>query len=323
METKEILWYENKNLSEAVTGGREGRIRFQTVEEPGKSREYVRLFAPHQRLILLGGGHISCELCRLAAWLDFEVVVADDRPEFANESRFPQASRVICGDFVPVIRELEITSYDYVAVMTRGHACDGECLEEILRGTMPAYLGMVGSKRKVALVRRSMLDQGFSEALLDRVEAPIGLAIGARTPGEIAVSILAQLIEYRNREQEKEDGLLDFTNSDPELLKFMAETKEAYVLAVVVEKSGSAPVSGGALMAVGRDGIAAGTVGGGRGEFEAALAAGKVLESGRSAMITVHMTNQEAAGEGMICGGTLKIWLEYCGPEGCGERSDQ
>ena len=88
------------------------------------------------------------------------------------------------------------------------------------------------------------------------------------------------------------------------------------MLAVVLEKSGSAPVAGGALMAVDRKGIAAGTVGGGLGEFQAAQEAAKVLAEGRSRMILVNMTNQDAASQGMICGGTLKIWLEYCGKFG-------
>lgn len=317
MTESERRWEENRKLYDLVSQGQEARIRFRTLDaEAGAPREYVRLFVPHQRLILLGGGHISCELCRLASWLDFEVTVVDDRPEFASEERFPQASRVICGEFEQAIEMLRITPYDFVAIMTRGHAGDEVCLRNILKGAMPAYLGMVGSKRKTALMRERMLGLGFSERLLDRVEAPIGLAIGARTPGEIGVSILAQLIEYRNRAVKKEEGLLDFTNSDKNLLSFMAKTEEPYVLAVAVEKSGSGPVAGGAVMAVDENGIAAGTVGGGRGEFDAAQAAREALHCRRSAMVTVNMTNREAADAGMICGGTLKIWLEYCGPGG-------
>lgn len=304
---------DRRKLYKAVQAGKACRITFKTTDFDGNKAEYTRLFLPHQRLLLLGGGHISRELCRLAAELDFEVTVADDRPEFACRQRFPRASQVLCGEFGEVIRKLKITAYDFVAVMTRGHEGDGVCLRQILNGIFPAYLGMVGSRKKTALLKQQLTEEGYAPDLLEEMHAPIGLEIGACTPGEIAVSILAQLILCRSRQSKTEEGLLDYCNSDLKLLKFMEETREAYVLAVVIEKSGSAPVAGGALMAVTRDGIAGGTVGGGSGEFEAVREALEVLQTGRSRMMRVNMTNQDAGAQGMICGGTLKLWLEYCG----------
>lgn len=308
-------WEVCKNLRRIVDGGEEARLRFLVEEPDGTSGEYVRLFVPHQRLILLGGGHIAEALCPLAARLDFEVTVADDRQEFANGERFPDAVRTVSGDYETLIPELGITRYDFAAVMTRGHSFDSLCLCRILEGAMPHYLGMVGSARKVALVMELLEKEGYNRELLNRVEAPIGLKIGARTPAEIAVSILAQLIQYRNRGIRKEEGMLDYCNSDQRLLEYMEMAQAPYVLAVVLEKSGSAPVSGGAVMAVDQKGIAAGTVGGGNGEFEAARMALQVLRDKTSRVMQVQMTNADAASQGMICGGSLKLWLQYCGPE--------
>ena len=309
------IWELNKSLRQKISQGMEARMTFLAEDFDGSRREYVRLFVPYQRLILLGGGHIACELCRFASQLDFDVVVADDRQEFANEQRFPDAVRTISGNYEEIIEKLQITAYDYVAVMTRGHSCDSLCLRRILEGTMPRYLGMVGSRRKVALVMEMLEKEGYDRECLQQVEAPIGLMIGGRTPAEIAVSILAQLIQYRNTGISREENLLDYCNSDKRLLEYMETAREAYVLVVVLEKSGSAPVSGGAIMAVDQNGIAAGTVGGGRGEFDAAETARQVLQDGISRMLRVNMTNADAAGQGMICGGTLKLWLQYCAPE--------
>lgn len=312
MNAEENLWYQNKKINGLVSGGRTVPVKLEVTDFDGESRTYTRLFVPHQRLILLGGGHIAGELCHLAARLDFDVIVVDDREEFASRQRFPEAGGVICGEFCQVIETLGISPYDYVAIMTRGHACDGSCLRKILDGTFPRYLGMVGSTRKAALIRETLLREGYKAEVLDQVHAPIGMAIGARTPGEIAVSILGQLISCRNEKTPREEGLLDYCNSDEKLLRFMENTQESYVLAVVMEKCGSTPVAGGAVMAVNRQGIAGGTVGGGLGEFRAAREAKQVLDDGKSRMIRVNMTNQDAASQGMICGGTLKIWLEYC-----------
>ena len=110
---------------------------------------YCRKFVPRERLIVLGGGHISQPVCRIASMLDFAVTVVDDRPMFANYERFPDAENVICETFRKAIQELHIRENDYVCVITRGHQWDGECLREILSGQMPSYLGMIGSRRRV------------------------------------------------------------------------------------------------------------------------------------------------------------------------------
>ena len=151
-----------------------------------------------ERLILCGGGHVSLELAHIAGRLEFELIVIDDRPEFANESRFPMARRVICAPFLEALAELGSREDDYYCLLTRGHVHDRDCLEHVLRGRY-AYIGMIGSRAKVAAVRDSLAAAGFAREALDGVCAPIGLPIGGQTPAEIAVSIAAQLVQVRSR----------------------------------------------------------------------------------------------------------------------------
>ena len=128
---------------------------------------YTRVFLPENRLIPLGGGHIAQPLCAIAAMLDFAVTVVDDRAVFANFERFPEAAQVICNSFSAAITGLDIRATDYVCVITRGHRWDGECLRQILSGTLPKYLGMIGSKRRVEGLLGVLSEEGFDpEALI-------------------------------------------------------------------------------------------------------------------------------------------------------------
>lgn len=148
------------------------------------------------RVYIFGGGHVSRALVPAIAAVGFRPVVYDDRPEFASSALFPQAERVLCGSFAEIARQVSLTADDYAVVMTRGHQADYEVLEQILRSGAK-YLGCIGSKRKLALCRERLLAAGFTPEEYARVHAPIGLAIGAETPEEIAVSITAQLIAVR------------------------------------------------------------------------------------------------------------------------------
>ncbi len=140
-----------------------------------------------ERLILCGGGHVSLELAHIAARLEFEVVVIDDRPEFASETRFPMVQQVLCLPFEQALDQLGSRDTDFYAILTRGHAFDKECLAHVLRGRH-AYVGMIGSRTKVAAVYQALRGEDFSQEMLDGVYSPIGLSIGGQTPAEIAVS---------------------------------------------------------------------------------------------------------------------------------------
>jgi xanthine dehydrogenase accessory factor len=148
-------------------------------------------------VFLFGAGHVSRPVAELANIVDFQTVVVDDRQEFANAERFPRADRVIV---VPSSQQafegLEIDRDSYIVIVTRGHLHDKTVLEQSLK-TNAGYIGMIGSRRKRDLVYQELLTKGFSPSDLERVHAPIGLAIGAETPEEIAVSIVAELIQVR------------------------------------------------------------------------------------------------------------------------------
>ncbi|MDR1291856.1 MAG: XdhC family protein, partial [Clostridiales Family XIII bacterium] len=157
----------------------------------------VERYLPKPRMLILGGGHIALALTKMAKLTDFYVTVFDDRPAFANPGRFPEADEVICDDFSRVMERVNVRSSDYVVIVTRGHKHDTECLEGVLSGVRPAYTGMIGSRRRVAIVMKQLADAGYSQELLDDVHTPIGLKISAVTPAEISVAILAEIIQVK------------------------------------------------------------------------------------------------------------------------------
>lgn len=163
--------------------------------------ESVKVFIdpilPQARLLILGGGHIAIPLAIMGNLLEFQVSVVDDRPSFANPARFQQVSQVLCQDFETAIREFAFDANTYIIIVTRGHRHDKTCLAEVLKKTKPAYIGMIGSQRKVAALFEDLREDGFPEAELKTVYAPIGLDIGAQTPAEISVSVMAEIIMVR------------------------------------------------------------------------------------------------------------------------------
>lgn len=154
---------------------------------------------PCGKVVFAGGGHVALATARLAHQTGFDVAVVDDRDDFANMKRFPFALQtVVSTDFSQCFKDISIRPEDYVCVMTRGHAHDADALACALR-TPARFVGMIGSSRKRAAIYERMLGQGFSQGQLDAVHCPIGLEIGADSPEEIAVSIMAQIIEARSR----------------------------------------------------------------------------------------------------------------------------
>lgn len=145
---------------------------------------------------LFGGGHVSQALAAVLTPLDFRAAVYDDRPEFASEERFPTAVRRISAPFEALRQHVSLGADDYLVIMTRGHQADFEVLRQTLRAPV-RYLGCIGSRRKLALCKDRLLAEGFTEGEYARLHAPIGLAIGAETPEEIAVAIAAELIAVR------------------------------------------------------------------------------------------------------------------------------
>lgn len=147
-------------------------------------------------LYVFGGGHVAGEIVPLAARVGFQVVVVDDRPEFAEPARFPSAREVIQAPYEGIMGRLSVDPSSYVVVVTRGHSHDKEVLGQALE-TDARYVGMIGSSRKIGIIFDRLREEGTSPESLDRVHAPIGIDIGAETPEEIAVSIVAELIKVR------------------------------------------------------------------------------------------------------------------------------
>ena len=149
-----------------------------------------------ERVYIFGGGHISQELVPLLSHVGFSCFVYDNLPEFADKGLFPSAQGVILGDFDNITEYVDITERDYVVVVTRGHRFDSSVQAQALR-LKPRYLGVIGSRTKIAAVSKQLIDMGFSREEIETVHAPIGIAIRAVTPAEIAVSIAAELIMIR------------------------------------------------------------------------------------------------------------------------------
>ncbi len=160
-----------------------------------------------ERAILFGGGHCSLALCPLLTTVGFRVTVVDDRPELVTKERFPTADAVICCDLDRVTETVPIGEEDYVVVMTNGHSHDFAVQEQVLRGRY-AYIGVIGSRAKTASVNARLREAGISEAAIASVHTPIGTAIKAVTPEEIAVSIAGEMICVRATRRENAGVML-------------------------------------------------------------------------------------------------------------------
>ena len=166
--------------------------------EEGETVLFVEPLTRAGTVYLFGGGHVARELAHILAMTDFRVAVYDQREQTVSREFFPEASALLCGAFSEALERVgAITSEDYVVIMTPGHQGDYEVLAQALR-TDAKYIGCIGSRKKIAMTRERLLADGFTEADVGRVHAPIGLPIGGETPAEVAVSVAAQLIACRS-----------------------------------------------------------------------------------------------------------------------------
>lgn len=162
----------------------------------GQMDVYIDPLTPSPHLYIIGAGHVGWHLARVAGDADFRVHVVDDREKFANAERFPQASEIVVEPVVEWVQRTDLPPGAYVVIVTRGHQGDLDALRALAPRDL-RYLGLIGSRAKIARICDALLAEGMPAERLRRVHAPIGLDIGAVTPAEIAVSILAQLIAVR------------------------------------------------------------------------------------------------------------------------------
>jgi len=171
--------------------------KIQTFSVSGKVLNvFVAPLVSNPGLYIFGGGHVSQQIVPLAARVDFNVTVIDDRSEFADPRLFPEARKVLQHRFEDVLEALPVDSSSFLVIVTRGHTYDKDVLAQSLK-TNARYVGMIGSRRKRDIIYEKLLEEGYTRKDLDRVHSPIGLSIGAETPAEIAVSIVAELIQKR------------------------------------------------------------------------------------------------------------------------------
>lgn len=254
--------------------------------------------ALQKRLVIFGCGHVGTALYRLARFVDYPVTMVDDRPEFATQEHFPEAT-VICEPYEEVFTPGRFGSESCLIIVTRGHSYDAFCLEKALEEPH-AYVGMMGSANKVAYTRKTLLEKGVDSARLNSVYAPIGLSIGANTPEEIAISILAQVMQATGKQKHVGE-------CPSEVFQAIENRKASGVEIIIIERTGSAPRSVGSRMFV-TDDSQIGSVGGGPIEAKAIEKARNLLKTGGQSCIEHYgLDNKSAENIGMVCGGAVTL----------------
>lgn len=284
------------------------------IEGTDRSAYLIEPYFPESRLIILGGGHIAKPLAEFGSKTGFSVTVVDDRPVFANKLRFPDAEKVICEDFEKSIDMLDLNNSAFVVIVTRGHRHDATCLKQVLQYDT-AYTGMIGSKRRVQSLREQLINEGYPIEMIGKVNAPIGLEIGAITPEEIAISIIAQVISYKRlavkSNAQTQQAKLNWPEFDRQVLtELSTENAGAKAIVTVISTKGSTPRKAGAKMLVWPDGRTMGSIGGGCSEGAVIRTAVDVIRDGGYKVQIVDMTGNVAEDEGMVCGGIMQVLIE-------------
>ena len=324
LETAEgDIWTET-----VLEGERRGEKRLLTSEPDEKKdspRVYCERVSRTPRLIICGGGHVSMPIIRLGKMLGFAVTVIEDRPKFADNARAAGADTVVCQPFASALSQIRGDSDSWFIIVTRGHRYDTECLDAILQKKY-AYVGMMGSRRRSAIVKEQLAGKGVSRERLEEVHTPIGLKIGAETPEEIAVSVMAEIIQVksakavqvrtdRDKAGDERSGHIRTGGYSEEMLACIFGEKadeKKKVLATIISRRGSAPRGVGTKMLVLEDGSTVDTIGGGCVESEIIQKSLLMMrmETPDFQICTVDMTADEAEDEGMVCGGVVEVMLE-------------
>ena len=281
---------EGKNL-EYVNKAKEKNL-IANIKINDEESVLAEVFKREHRLIVFGAGHVGYHLCHFASKVGFNTIVVDDRPYFANKEKFGDDIQVICNTFENAFEILDIHEEDYVVIVTRGHKHDKFCLEKILSLDELNYIGMIGSKRRVKIMKEELIEEGYSKEKIENIYSPIGLNIGAVTPEEpIKVSNSCEL------------------NKD--VLEALAKSQnEKMSLVTVISTKGSTPRKAGSKMIVYDSGMIIGTIGGGCAEAKIIKDAALMAGSKNLKIETIDMTGEIAEEEGMVCGGKMTVLIE-------------
>lgn len=264
-------------------------------------------------LVICGAGHVSMPVITIAKMTGFRVTAIDDRERFVNDALSHGADRGLCMGFEEALSQIPGSPDAYFVIVTRGHLSDSECLLSIVKKSH-AYIGMIGSRRKIGMVKELLTEAGVPQDVIDSVHMPIGLPIGAETPEEIAVSIMAEIIEVKRKSKRSTGIPADIMEA------LTAEGRSPAVLATIISKQGSSPRAAGTRMLAEEGGRITGTIGGGCAEATVISYAGEILreisdkdiknEAVSPVIMHVDMIGKDIAESGMICGGVIEVMLE-------------
>lgn len=292
----------DEKILEEIAQAKQSRLM-----ETGGKQIFVEALKRQAHLVICGAGHVSQQVILLAVKVGFHVTVLEDRPSFAGEARRMGADQVICDSFEKGLMQIPDREDMYYLVVTRGHRYDKECLDIILKKPH-CYVGMMASRGRAALLKKQMEEEGTDRKLLDEIHTPVGLPIHAETPEEIAISIVSELISEKN-------SLRKTGGYEKKLMEYLTGNKKAetgMVLATIISRRGSAPREIGTKMLVLADGTLIGTIGGGCMESEVQHQCLRLLHEGErnGRIFKVNMTASEAEEEGLVCGGTIQVFME-------------
>lgn len=323
-----LTWLERQVTDQARKVLASGMFKVVNLHNPGKPEEKAEVmiepYIPPCDLIILGGGHIALPLAAAGRLLGYHVTVFDDRPEFVSFEHVPAADRGVSCSFDYIDEYLDFGPRSSVVIATRGHLHDLGCLQKVIKHPV-AYIGMIGSRRRVNIIKDELLAQGFDRQLIESVHMPIGLDIGAQTPEEIAVSIASELIKVRrggsalslksvSSQKEKKLNTGEMPSAvDLDILQKAVKAACDNVpaaMATIVKSKGSTPRKAGARMLVYSDGSICGTIGGGSAEHDVRMQSLNVMNDYTHAFYKVSMDNEKASDEGMICGGSMEVFIE-------------
>lgn len=304
---------EGKNL-EYVNKAKEKNL-IANIKINDEESVLAEVFKREHRLIVFGAGHVGYHLCHFASKVGFNTIVVDDRPYFANKEKFGDYIQVICNTFENAFEILDIHEEDYVVIVTRGHKHDKFCLEKILSLDELNYIGMIGSKRRVKIMKEELIEEGYSKEKIENIYSPIGLNIGAVTPEEIAISILAEIISVKRiGKLAVKNEPIKVSNScelNKDVLEALAKSQnEKMSLVTVISTKGSTPRKAGSKMIVYDSGKIIGTIGGGCAEAKIIKDAALMAGSKNLKIETIDMTGEIAEEEGMVCGGKMTVLIE-------------
>lgn len=199
-----------EEAKKAIKSGRNQSLSYHLTKEEselgegaicgGEMKIFIDILKPKEEVLIFGAGHIAVCLSKLAKMVGFRVIIVDERKEFANRARFPEVDRIVIKEAGKALNNVKVTSSTYVVIVTKGHLQDEEALFSVINLGV-GYIGMIGSSKKNEVIFQHLKEKGITEEKIKKVYTPIGIDIGAQTPEEIAVSIIAEIIRVKRKKK--------------------------------------------------------------------------------------------------------------------------